>query len=359
MSMIDTGWLLPWQTSAMTSSEARLLQAVGVSAEDELIYRALLRHPRTTLSELAQTIGRSVPSLRRAVPRLEQLGLISRVPGQPPQLVATRPNIAVEALVSRRQEELAQTRVAAATLMAELPADEHHRTAELVTIVHGRQAVAAQFVQLQQGATAEILVLDRPPYAQDPQVPNPGELDVLRRDVQVRGIYAAEALEIPGVLAHAHEAVAAGEQARVGVVVPTKLAIADRRLAILPLTSDQQVDSALIVHSSSLLDALVALFELLWRTGLPLPGAATDDADANGTADDTDSGPDPDLMTLLMAGLKDEAVARQLGVSLRTVHRRISTLMEELNARTRFQAGVLASQRGWISPTAAADPGRS
>lgn len=349
LSIDGSGRLLPWQTSAMSSSESRLLQAVGVSAEDELIYRALLRHPHTTLAELSRATGRSVPSLRRALPRLEQLGLISRVPGQPPQLVATRPNIAVEALVSRRQEELAQTRVAAATLMAELPADEHHRTGDLVTIVHGQQAVAAQFVQLQQGATDEILVLDRPPYAQDPQAPNPGESDVLRRGVQVRGIYAAEALEVPGVLAHALEAVAAGEQARVGVVVPTKLAIADRRLAILPLTSDQQVDSALIVHSSSLLDALVALFELLWRTGLPLPG----------TPAAPEASPDPDLMTLLMAGLKDEAVARQLGISLRTVHRRTSTLMAELNARTRFQAGVLAGQRGWVPIREAAARGRS
>jgi len=263
-----------------------------------------------------------VPSLRRALPRLEQLGLVSRVPGQPPRLVATRPNIAVEALVSRRQEELAQARVAASALTAELPVDDHHQPEELITIVRGQQAVAQQFTQLQQGAVAEIMVLDRPPYAQDPDVPNPGELDVLRRGVRVRGVYAAEALEIPGVLALAREARAAGEEARVGLTVPTKLAIADRRLAILPLT------------------ALVALFEMLWRTGLPLPG---DDV-----LDDANPSPDPDLLTLLMAGLKDEAVARQLGVSLRTVHRRTSVLMAELDARTRFQAGLLAGRRGWL-----------
>ena len=49
-----------------------------------------------------------------------------------------------------------------------------------------------------------------------------------------------------------------------------------------------------------------------------------------------------------MAGLKDEAAARQLGVSLRTVHRRTSVLMAELDARTRFQAGLLAARRGWL-----------
>jgi hypothetical protein len=147
---------------------------------------------------------------------------------------------------------------------------------------------------------------------------------VLRRDVHVRGIYAAEALEIPGVLAHAHEAVAAGEQAQVGVVVPTKLAIADRRLAIVAAdvgpAGRQRADRALVLAARRAGGAVRAAV----ADRLPLPGAAQHDAaDA-----DADAGPDPDLMTLLMAGLKDEAVARQLGVSLRTVHRRTSTLME-------------------------------
>ena len=327
-------------------SEPRLLQAVGVSADDELICRALLRHPRASVSTLSRQTDRSVPSLRRALPRLEELGLISRVPGQPPRLVATRPNLAVEALVSRRQEELAKTRFAVGALLAELPDEEHDQPEELITIVRGQRAVAQQFVQLQQGAAEEIMILDRPPYAQDPDLPNAGEFDVLRRGVRVRGVYAAEALELPGALALAREARLAGEEARVGLAVPTKLAIADRRLAILPLTSEQEVDSALIVHPSTLLDALVALFELLWRTSLPLPG---DDAAVD------DPNPDPELVTLLMAGLKDEAVARQLGVSLRTVHRRNSALMAELDARTRFQAGLLASQRGWVREAAGRD----
>ena len=37
-----------------------------------------------------------------------------------------------------------------------------------------------------------------------------------------------------------------------------------------------------------------------------------------------------------------------LGVSLRTVRRRVADLMSELGAESRFQAGVEASKRGWI-----------
>jgi DNA-binding NarL/FixJ family response regulator len=49
---------------------------------------------------------------------------------------------------------------------------------------------------------------------------------------------------------------------------------------------------------------------------------------------------------LLAAGLKDEAIARQLGVSLRTIHRRTGDLLDRLGARTRFQAGMQAARQG-------------
>jgi sugar-specific transcriptional regulator TrmB len=347
-------------TEPSRSPEPRLLDTLGVSAEDEQVYRALLARPGATVAVLSRQTGRSAASLRRALPRLEELGLVSRLAGQPPRLVPTRPDVAVEALVSRRQEELAQARVAAQALLAELPTSEHHQPEELVEIVLGKQAVAQRFLQLQQGAVEEIMVLDRPPYAQDPQEHNPAEPEALRKGVRVRGIYAAEALEIPGALALVQEAIAAGEEARIGTDVPTKLAIADRKLAILPLTPSQPeiVHSALIVHASTLLDALVGLFEMLWRVAVPLP--ALDGLGSVGEAGldlapSTPDGanPDPQLVTLLTAGLKDEAIARQLGVSLRTVHRRTSRIMQELGARTRFQAGLHVARRGWVTPEAA------
>jgi DNA-binding NarL/FixJ family response regulator len=54
------------------------------------------------------------------------------------------------------------------------------------------------------------------------------------------------------------------------------------------------------------------------------------------------------MLTLLVSGLKDEAIARQLGWSLRTMRRRTSRLHELLGADNRFQAGVNAARRGWI-----------
>ena len=54
------------------------------------------------------------------------------------------------------------------------------------------------------------------------------------------------------------------------------------------------------------------------------------------------------LLTLMAGGAVDGQVARSLGVSVRTVRRRISALLVELGAHSRFQAGAEAVRRGWI-----------
>nr|WP_284716815.1 LuxR C-terminal-related transcriptional regulator [Streptomyces sp. G1] len=54
------------------------------------------------------------------------------------------------------------------------------------------------------------------------------------------------------------------------------------------------------------------------------------------------------LLALLVSGLKDEAIARQLGWSVRTMRRRMSRLHDQLGAANRFQAGAVAARRGWI-----------
>jgi len=48
---------------------------------------------------------------------------------------------------------------------------------------------------------------------------------------------------------------------------------------------------------------------------------------------------------LMATGAKDAAIARQLGLSLRTVRSEISALIAGLGARSRFQAGCLLVRR--------------
>jgi sugar-specific transcriptional regulator TrmB len=311
-----------------------MLDVLGISPEDERIYRSLLRQPGISVAELGRAVGRRPESVQLALDRLEGSGLVTRVGGSG-GVVPTRPDVAVDVLVARKQQELARVQAEARTLLAEVPSERASDPAEHLEIVRGREAVAHRFSLLEQTTQEELLVLDRPPYAQDAAVPNASELEMLERGVRCRGIYAPEAIEHPGSLEVLRQTVDAGEEARVHSALPLKLAISDRSAALLPLSGEQSTDSALVIHASTLLDALIALFELLWKSAVPLPG-------------ESEGGYDVDLHALMPAGLKDESIARQLAISPRTLSRRAYQLMADLDARTRFQCGILATRLGLL-----------
>ncbi|MFF9510044.1 LuxR C-terminal-related transcriptional regulator [Streptomyces sp. NPDC014724] len=86
------------------------------------------------------------------------------------------------------------------------------------------------------------------------------------------------------------------------------------------------------------------MFESYWQMAVPLP-AADEPMDDLGAAPTNDA---RQLLTYLSGGLTDESIAREIGVSERTVARRIVRLQEVLGAQTRFQLGVQASRRGWL-----------
>lgn len=52
------------------------------------------------------------------------------------------------------------------------------------------------------------------------------------------------------------------------------------------------------------------------------------------------------LLTVLTAGYTDDSAAVRLGILVRTVRRVVSGIMGRLGARSRFQAGVKAADRG-------------
>lgn len=121
-----------------------------------------------------------------------------------------------------------------------------------------------------------MLLFDRPPYA-SPSPTNPLEEQALARGVAWRTIYAPDSLEISGQPNEVRRLISLGEQARVNQHVPLKLAIAVREVGLVPLTSAHPETQLVVVHASSLFDALVDLFELYWAQALPmgrLPGRA-------------------------------------------------------------------------------------
>jgi sugar-specific transcriptional regulator TrmB/DNA-binding CsgD family transcriptional regulator len=317
------------------------LGAFGLTEEDESAYLVLLSLPSATRAELARRGGTGPNQLAASLVRLQARGLVRRLPGRPARYVAAPPDAAIEALVHDHELRLQRVRATTGELLARYRAGRLALDpANLVEIIVGQDAIAQRFRELQAAATREMLVFDRPPYAQ--RAGNAGQLAILARGVCWRAVYTPESLELPGMPEELGRLMAAGEEARLLANLPMKLAIADRSAALVTLTAETAQDQAAVIHRSTLLDALMVLFEQFWGQAVPL---APDDRrqDADGLTD-----LDRRILGLLLTGAKDDAIARQLGLSERTMRRRMRALFDALGVSTRFQAGVQAARRGWI-----------
>lgn len=312
------------------------LGVIGVRGFDEDVYRAVVASREISPPDLARRLGTNTGRVRRSLDRLRELGLVSRLSGRRPRYTAASPETALETLVRGQLARLEQVRSVAAELDSLFHSVARSGRSGIVEVLDGASELGRWFVRLEHQASAEMLVLDRPPYAL--AASNPVEPVSLAGGVRWRAIYSPEALEAHGALAEIRKLGERGEQGRVLPGLRAKLAIADRRIALMPLTFDLDNMRAVLVRESVLLDCLVELFEIYWARAVPL--------DRIGDAAEQDT--DIELLTLLVAGFKDDAIARQLGISTRTMRRRIRALLDALSADNRFQAGVQAARRGWV-----------
>ena len=91
------------------------------------------------------------------------------------------------------------------------------------------------------------------------------------------------------------------------------------------------------VRQRGIVEVVTSYFEELWRRALPAA-----------ELEDLPNAERRLLLAELASGAQDEQIARRLGVSLRTVRRRVAELLEELGATSRFEAGVEAARRAWL-----------
>ncbi|MFF3888692.1 LuxR C-terminal-related transcriptional regulator [Streptomyces sp. NPDC001914] len=325
-------------------------QALGLGAEELRLYEALLSVPEhPSQAALARSAGLSAPRLTAALDRLAEHGF-TRPSRDTPVPVAIAPATALRNLIHvhqadllRRSAELEELTGTVDRMAAHLLGSAHGAPALGIETVRGGEAIAARVASLLVSARAEVALLDRPPYAASEPDGMPSPLDVtepVRRGVRVRTVVDREGLSFHGRARGLGDLAAQGVQIRVGTDLPTKLITVDRRVTLLPPTdAADPTAQALVVNDSLLSNALVPLFEAIWERAVPI-GSSSD-----GQITDQDR----ELLTMLASGLKDEAIARRLDIHVHTVRRRITRLMRSLNTQTRFQTGVQAALRGWLT----------
>ncbi|MEU8526570.1 MULTISPECIES: helix-turn-helix domain-containing protein [Streptomyces] len=325
-----------------------MLGAIGLDERQESAYRALIALGAAEVTDLAHHLSMPETDTERALRRLEAQGLAAQSTARTGRWVAAPPGVALGALLTQQRHELEQAELAAALLAEEYRAEASEPAVhDLVEVVTGRGAVAHRFLQIQLGATEEVccLVTGKPIAVTGAE--NDAEDRVASRGVSYRVVLEREVLAHPSGLGDLTAALGRDEQVRVVDRVPTKLVVADRTLALVPLTGRGAEPAALVVHASGLLESLMGLFESVWREALPLRLGAG----AQVTQDEM-PGPDAtdlEVLSLLLAGMTDASVAKQLDLGLRTVQRRVKGLMELTGVTTRLQLGWHAYEKGWVA----------
>ncbi|MFF4557716.1 transcriptional regulator [Streptomyces sp. NPDC001422] len=205
----------------------------------------------------------------------------------------------------------------------------------LVEVITGEAEITLRVAELMQSVRTHFWVLDRPPYLgqYSTELEEDLTMDLLGRGVDIRSVYTPEALAQPERFELISHLAQIGERARMLPALPFRLRIMDRRVALVALVPGRY-DRIAVVHRSGLLEALVELFDSYWQRGQSLVAAAP-------TTQVGPSAQDLLLLKMMQAGYKDQAIARQLGMSARTVTRRIAAIASGLGAVSRI------SLRGW------------
>jgi DNA-binding CsgD family transcriptional regulator len=157
------------------------------------------------------------------------------------------------------------------------------------------------------------------------------------RGVRMRTLYQHTVRHSQGTLAYA-EIMAEGKvEIRTLEELIERLMVFDRKVAFLPARDDREI--ALELRHPGLVEYLANVFEQFWHRATPLVEPVTYNPTPVGI-----TGVQRSIAKLLVEGYVDEAIARRLGMNVRTCRAHIAKLAASLGSGSRAQLGYLIAR---------------
>ncbi|HEY0448972.1 helix-turn-helix transcriptional regulator [Actinophytocola sp.] len=222
-------------------------------------------------------------------------------------------------------------------------------TARRVSVLPVRHAApgasCAGVEALLAAATREVLVMSRQVSVGRDPIGGVRRIDHenVRRGVRYRVLVPDSARTEPVLATRLGTLSLAGADTRTVAEVPTDALVIDGSVVVLPVDRNASgpTTGTAVFRLPSVVTTTTELFERVWLSAVPLTASDLPDSADLGARE-------RELLSLLSAGSTDESAAARLGVSVRTVRRMVADIMNRLGARSRFQAGVKAADRGWL-----------
>jgi DNA-binding Lrp family transcriptional regulator len=317
------------------------LDVWGLDDAAETAYRAMLRNPELDVPGLARHLGLSEEEVAATVAELVRARLVSRTstglqPSSPATSLGALLHSELSALEERRSR-LDSVRASLAGFAADHMVGQSRAWSSVPFEVFSPDEAFVAVEDVLRGTVGEVLSCH--PVV-NIGVDSPTYVDLIESQLRagrlMRGLYPADIVNDPERLSWVRRWAEAGEEVRLLVHALPPMAVFGTEMAFVSSTWGGGVPGHLLVRAPALVALVRELFDQYWLRATPLlsPGGQVDER--------------RQILELLMLGSKDERIARQLGISLRTVRRRVADLMDELGASTRFQAGLEAARRGLL-----------
>ncbi|WP_192580400.1 hypothetical protein [Micromonospora sp. ALFpr18c] len=324
-----------------------------LSALDEAraLYRHAIDNPGWSPVSAVHTTGLSPSGVQAAIHTLLSVGLLEDCPESLSGTRAVATGTALSRLVDagRATAEMHHRRLDFLSSAVPFVAQEAMASAQTnrvpveTEIVTGADRIAIALDHCTAGATDEVVSLEperNPALAEWERIGRryrgTAERGVITRSVHRTGETEQRSRRLA-------ELIGAGIDVRTAPVVPFPLLVVDRRLAVVSDPTSRNDESALIIKCTTVAHVLHQVFEQYWQVAVPPVRSGTDGP--------LDTIYRRTILRLMAGGLKDESIAREMGVSVRTLRRQIADLMEEVGLRTRFQLGAHAQATSWIGHT--------
>ncbi|MDI6105998.1 LuxR C-terminal-related transcriptional regulator [Actinoplanes sp. NEAU-A12] len=251
-----------------------------------------------------------------------------------------------ERQVRQQQAQLARVRSSMLSLQQTyFEARQQRRPTEAIDIIQDRDMIRHLLADRARRTEKELRIAHPGSGMNEEGLARSRALDLLmlERGVEMRSVLQHSTRNHRPTRRYVAEVVRCGAIVRTVPVVPRRLIIFDRDIAFIPREGGDSAQGAVLIREPSVIDHLLSSFDALWEDGRAYP-IDVDEDEADVIRDEIAQA----ILEQMAGGAKDELIARRLGISVRTCRRYIATITTSLGAQSRFQAGVLAAQRGLL-----------
>jgi sugar-specific transcriptional regulator TrmB len=250
------------------------LTRLGLTSYEAKAYLALIRRDSSTGAQASRLAGVPRQRIYDVLASLVEKGLASSRPGPVVKYAAVAPERAVDFLVARRRQELAETERDARQVIDQLTphfaaGQEHTDPLEYIEVLRDLRAVKERFGELQAEVKNEILVFTKPPYATPPQ--ENAEGIELAQSHEAYSVYEFSAFDDPAFVESVRRLIEAGENARFVQELPLKLVIIDEAVVMSGMEDPVAGGAGLtmmVVEHPQLAKVLKIAFLAVWDEGL-------------------------------------------------------------------------------------------